>query len=97
METDLLGDMAVFAAVVEQNGFSAAAETLQMSKSNVSRRIATLEENLQLKLLHRTTRKLGLTETGRIYYEHCARLVAEAREADADHPVLVETLRRLQP
>lgn len=83
MDIILLADMAVFAAVVEQNGFSAAAETLNMSKSNVSRRIAALEERLQLRLMHRTTRKLGLTETGRVYYEHCARLVAEAREADA--------------
>ncbi|MEX3007473.1 LysR family transcriptional regulator [Hoeflea sp. TYP-13] len=83
MDADLLTDMAVFAAVVEHNGFSAAAETLHMSKSNISRRVAVLEERLQLKLMHRTTRKIGLTESGRVYYEHCARLVADAREADA--------------
>lgn len=83
MDADLLTDMAIFAAVVEQNGFSAAARSLQMSKSNVSRRISSLEDRLQLKLMHRTTRKIGLTESGRVYYEHCARLVAEAHEADA--------------
>ena len=83
MDADLLTDMAVFAAVVEHNGFSAAAKTLQMSKSNISRRVAVLEERLQLKLMHRTTRKIGLTESGRVYYEHCARMVADAREADA--------------
>lgn len=83
MNSSILADMAVFAAVVEHNGFSAAAKSLQMSKSNVSRRVAVLEERLQLKLMHRTTRKIGLTESGRVYYEHCARMVAEAREADA--------------
>ncbi len=85
MEADLLTDMAIFAGVVEQNSFSAAAEKLQMSKSNVSRRIGLLEERLGIKLMHRTTRKLTLTESGRVYYEHCARLVAGA--SDADHAI----------
>lgn len=82
MDAELLTDMATFAAVVEQNSFSAAANVLQISKSNVSRRVASLEERLDVKLMHRTTRKLGLTESGRVYYEHCARLVSEARDAD---------------
>lgn len=82
MQTDLLTDMAIFAAVVEQNSFSGAAEKLQMSKSNVSRRISLLEERLEMTLLHRTTRSMSITESGRVYYEHCARLVAEARDAD---------------
>lgn len=85
MQTDLLTDMAIFAAVVERNSFSGAAEALQMSKSNVSRRIALLEERLEMTLLHRTTRSMSLTESGRVYYEHCARLVSEAR--DADHAI----------
>lgn len=82
MDAELLTDMATFAAVVEQNSFSAAANVLQISKSNVSRRVAALEDRLDVKLMHRTTRKLGLTESGRVYYEHCARLVSEARDAD---------------
>lgn len=82
MDAETLTDMATFAAVVEQNSFSAAANVLQISKSNVSRRVAALEERLDVKLMHRTTRKLGLTESGRVYYEHCARLVSEARDAD---------------
>jgi DNA-binding transcriptional LysR family regulator len=53
-----------------------------MSKSNVSRRVASLESRLDVKLMHRTTRKMGLTESGRVYYEHCARLMSEARDAD---------------
>ncbi|MGI9400393.1 MAG: LysR family transcriptional regulator [Rhizobiaceae bacterium] len=82
MEANLLSDMAVFAAVVEQNGFSTAAESLQMSKSNVSRRVGQLEDRLGVTLMHRTTRRLTLTESGRVYYEHCARLVSEAEDAD---------------
>lgn len=82
MNADLLTDMAVFAAVVEHNSFSVAAGKLAMSKSNVSRRVASLEKRLDVKLMHRTTRKLSLTETGRVYYEHCQRLVSEAKNAD---------------
>lgn len=85
MHADLLTDMAIFAAVVEQDSFSKAAKMLQMSKSNVSRRISLLEERLEMTLLHRTTRSMSLTEGGRVYYEHCARLVSEAR--DADHAI----------
>jgi LysR family transcriptional regulator for bpeEF and oprC len=83
MDPELLTDMAVFAAVVEHNGFTSAASVLNMSKSNISRRISALEERLNLKLIHRTTRKIGVTESGRVYYEYCARLVAEGRAADA--------------
>jgi len=80
---DMMAEMAVFAAVVEHNGFTPAAAVLNMSKSNVSRRVTALEDRLNLKLIHRTTRKIGLTESGRVYYEYCARLVAEGRAADA--------------
>ncbi|MBO6507717.1 MAG: LysR family transcriptional regulator [Roseibium sp.] len=83
MDPELLTDMAVFAAVVEHNGFTSAASVLNMSKSNISRRISALEDRLNLKLIHRTTRKIGVTESGRVYYEYCARLVAEGRAADA--------------
>lgn len=82
MDTDLLTDMATFTAVVEHNGFSAAADVLNTSKSNVSRRVASLEERLGLKLLNRTTRRLDLTASGRLYYAHCERMMNEARDAD---------------
>lgn len=82
MDADLLTDMATFAAVVDNNGFSAAADALRTSKSNVSRRVASLETRLNVTLMHRTTRKLTLTESGRLYYEHCARLVNDAKDAD---------------
>jgi len=77
-----LAAMAVFAQVVEHKSFSAAATELRLSKSAVSKQIARLEDELGLRLLNRTTRKLALTDAGRTFYEHCARLVAEAEEAE---------------
>lgn len=82
MDADLLTDMATFATVVDHNSFSAAADALNTSKSSVSRRVAALEQRLDLELMQRTTRKLVLTESGRLYYEHCARLLSNAKEAD---------------
>jgi DNA-binding transcriptional LysR family regulator len=76
-----LNEILVFARVVEAGSFSAAARLLAMPKSTVSRKIAELEDHVGARLLHRTTRKLGLTDAGRIYYEHSARIVAELEEA----------------
>lgn len=60
----------VFIAVVEQGSFSAAAAALGVSKSAVSKRINQLEDQLSVRLLHRTTRRLSLTEAGETYYRH---------------------------
>ena len=62
----------VFVAVVESGGFSAASRALGVSKSAVSKRINQLESHLGVLLLHRTTRKLSLTEAGERYYEHAS-------------------------
>lgn len=78
---DKLNHMAVFARVVESNGFSAAAARLNLSKSAVSKQISRLEAELGVQLLNRTTRRLSLTEAGSAVYEHCARIVAEAEAA----------------
>ncbi|QRK12560.1 LysR family transcriptional regulator [Archangium violaceum] len=78
----LLDDMLVFAEVVSAGGITAAAARLGLRKSTVSRRLAALEERLGTRLLERNTRRLRLTETGREYHAHCARLVAEAREVN---------------
>ena len=72
-----LTDMGIFAKVVETQGFSSAAKTRNMSKSNVSRRIALLEERLGIRLLQRTTLKLSLTDSGRVYYQHSTQVIAE--------------------
>src|SRR3546814_15244581 len=75
-----LNDTLVFVKVVEQGSFIAAARTLRLPKTTVSRKVQELEARLGAQLLHRTTRKLGLTEAGNVYYEHSQRT---ARELDA--------------
>jgi len=79
---DRLTGMSVFAQVVEAKSFSAAANTLGISKSLASRHVSSLERSLSVKLLNRSTRKLSLTEGGAIFYEHCARIVQEAELAE---------------
>jgi len=74
--------MAIFARVVEAKSFSEAARRLGMSKSQVSKQVANLERSLTARLLNRTTRRLSLTEIGTAYYEHCARIVEEVKEAE---------------
>ena len=74
--------MAVFAKVVESRGFSAAARQLGLTKSAVSKQVTRLETSLGARLLNRTTRALSLTEAGSAVYEHCARMVAAAEEAE---------------
>ena len=78
---ELLNDMALFVEVVKARGFRHAAEVVGMPNSTVSRRISALEKAIGLRLLHRTTRKIELTEAGRIYFERCKRIVDEARLA----------------
>jgi DNA-binding transcriptional LysR family regulator len=74
--------MALFARVVQERSFSAAARDLGLVKSAVSKRVSLLEERLGVRLLTRTTRKLSLTEDGARYYEHCAALLAAADAAE---------------
>ena len=76
-------DLEAFIAVVEAGSFTAAAERLDIAKSAVSRRVNALEERLGVQLLRRTTRRLNLTETGKSFYEHSARIVADLDEAEA--------------
>jgi DNA-binding transcriptional LysR family regulator len=70
-------DLLVFARVMEAGSFSRAAERLQLPKSNVSRRIAALEERLGEKLLQRSTRRLTLTDFGQGVLEHARSLAGE--------------------
>ncbi|MGB4073889.1 LysR family transcriptional regulator [Pseudomonas sp.] len=74
--------MAVFATVVDCGSMVAAAEVLGMTASAVSQQIRKLEESTQVSLLHRTTRKLTLTEAGATFYQSCAQVVALARQAE---------------
>ena len=70
-----------FTAVAEQASFSAAARRLGLSTSAVSREIARLEDRLQTRLLHRTTRRVELTDAGRDFLARCRRLIDERDEA----------------
>jgi DNA-binding transcriptional LysR family regulator len=90
-----LNELVVFARVVQAGSFSAAATALAMPKSTVSRKVAGLEARLGARLLQRTTRKLSLTDAGRTYYEHCARIVSEIEDAERAVSTLQETPRGL--
>jgi DNA-binding transcriptional LysR family regulator len=79
-----LEDMVVFARVVEKGSFTAAARELRKSTSAVSKHVTRLEDALSLKLLHRSTHHLALTEPGSTFYEHCTRIIAELEQARAD-------------
>jgi DNA-binding transcriptional LysR family regulator len=79
---DKLSAMAVFAKVAEAKSFSAAAQRLGISKSAASKQVSNLERSLKARLLNRTTRRLSLTEVGAAFYEHCARMLAEAEAAE---------------
>lgn len=76
-----LNDLRLFAEVVEQNGFAAAARKLGMPRSRLSRRIGLLEQRLGVRLVHRSTRRFAVTEIGRAYYQHCVAMMVEAEAA----------------
>lgn len=81
-----------FVAVVESGSVSEAARRLRLSKSVVSERLAELERSLGGVLLHRTTRKLTLTEDGTAFLERATRIVQEIEEATAEMAVRRGTL-----
>ncbi|AJJ64173.1 HTH-type transcriptional activator AaeR [Yersinia aldovae] len=72
--------MSVFAKVVECGSFTATARQLEMSVSSISQTVSKLETELNVKLLNRSTRRIGLTEAGRIYYQGCRRMLQEVQE-----------------
>jgi DNA-binding transcriptional LysR family regulator len=76
-----LNDMRYFARVIAEGGFSAAARALGVPKSTLSRRIAQLEDQLGVRLIYRSTRRLTLTDIGREFLSHCETVVAGAEAA----------------
>lgn len=78
-----LNDTLIFVKVVEQGSFIAAANALGLPKTTVSRKVQELETRLGARLLHRTTRRIGLTEAGSVYHEHCQRIARELEEAES--------------
>lgn len=77
-----LNELVVFAKVVEAGSFVGASRELSIPKSTVSRKVSELEERLGARLLQRTTRQLSLTDAGRAYYRHAARVLHELGEAE---------------
>jgi DNA-binding transcriptional LysR family regulator len=79
---DQLAGMLAFVRVVEEGSFTAAAKSLGLPKSTVSRQVSSLEERLGARLLHRTTRRIHLTEAGQAYFDRCARVISELEDAE---------------
>jgi len=76
-----LNDLYYFVQAVDHGGFAPAGRALGIPKSKLSRRIATLEEQLGLRLIQRSSRHFVVTDIGRSYYEHCRAMLVEAEAA----------------
>lgn len=81
---DKFAALEAFIAVVETGSFQSAGERLGIAKSVISRRISLLEENLGTRLLHRTTRKQSLTDTGNQFYQRSVQILADLDEAELE-------------
>jgi DNA-binding transcriptional LysR family regulator len=90
---DRMTSMATFVKVVETGGFSTAARALDMSPSMVTTHVQSIEERLGVRLLNRSTRKVGLTEVGQAYYERCVQILSEMDDADKIAQALQSTPR----
>lgn len=77
-------DMRVFVRVVEQQSFAAAATTLGLSPSAVSKLVTRLEDRLGVQLLHRTTRRLSLSSDGEVYFARARQILADIEDAEAE-------------
>jgi DNA-binding transcriptional LysR family regulator len=80
---DQLSGLAAFVQAVKAGSFAEAAERMRLTRSAVGKSIARLEHRLGVRLFHRTTRQLNLTEEGQAYYERCVRALAELDDATA--------------
>jgi DNA-binding transcriptional LysR family regulator len=80
---DRLSSMRVFQRVIDEGGFAAAARALDMSPAVVTRLVADLEQHLGTRLLHRTTRRMSLTEAGEAYLARVRQILLDVDEADS--------------
>ena len=80
---DHAGEMAAFVRVVEARGFSAAAPTLGLTPSAVSKLVTRLETRLGVRLLQRTTRALHLTAEGELFFDSARRIVGEIDQLES--------------
>jgi DNA-binding transcriptional LysR family regulator len=80
---DRIAAMNAFVRVVEAGTFTKAADTLELPNATVTRLIQSLEQDLQVRLLHRTTRRVTVTPEGATYYERVVRLLAELGDIES--------------
>ena len=73
-----LKQVGIITKVVQAQSFSEAARRIGVAKSAVSKQVRLLEQEVGVRLLNRSTRKLSLTEAGEIYYRHCEQIVNRA-------------------
>jgi DNA-binding transcriptional LysR family regulator len=78
---DRLTSLGIFVAAVEEGSFAAAARRFGLSAAMAGKHVSALEAELNARLLHRTTRRLSLTDTGQTYYERCKRILEAFDEA----------------
>jgi len=76
-----LDNIVLFVEVAKTGSFTRASESLNMPPSTLSRRISEMERHLGVRLFKRSTRKVGLTEAGHVYFERCQHIVTEAQAA----------------
>lgn len=81
-DVDRIDLLRIFARVVECSNFTRAADTLGLPRSSVSAAVLELEGRVGTRLLHRTTRKVSLTQDGATFYERCVQLVADYTEVE---------------
>lgn len=80
---DRFTSMSVFVRAAEARSFAAVADEFAISPTMVGKHVKALEERVGARLLNRTTRRQSLTEIGRIYYDRCKQILADADDADA--------------
>ncbi|MEG3133608.1 LysR family transcriptional regulator [Rouxiella sp. T17] len=80
---DKIQSMQVFVRVAELNNFTRAAESLGLPKGSVSRLVQQLEARMSARLLHRSTRRVQLTQDGQVFYERCKELLANMDELES--------------
>ncbi|PWK35106.1 LysR family transcriptional regulator [Cupriavidus plantarum] len=74
----------IFAKVAETQSFSKTADLMDLPRGSVSRTIQTLEEQLEVRLLSRSTRQVSLTDAGKLYYERCQQILTDLAEVEAE-------------
>ncbi|ABY69264.1 LysR family transcriptional regulator [Actinobacillus pleuropneumoniae] len=90
---DKLNAINLFCRVIETQSFTQAAQLEQISLAMASKLIAQLEEHLNVRLLHRTTRKITPTEAGLLYYQRCLPILNELKDAEDSVSNITSTLQ----